>query len=217
MAYWEKTGWDYGRPPPEREEGAVEPGPYYPEYQVGGQEVHPAREYEYSHFERDVASPQREAYWDWPDRPGLGPQRRWSVARRAPFQRPAYKWGVEQSPSGWRRISREYPVGPPPETWTRPESMNLTTGGRGGYYGYGPKGYVRTDQRIREDVCDRLMGYDRLDCSDIEVTAENGEVTLSGTVASRWAKHVAEDIAADVLGVKDVHNRLRVQSPQNSR
>ena len=47
MAYWEKTGWDYGRPS-EREEGAVEPGPYYPEYQVGGQEVHP-REYEYSH------------------------------------------------------------------------------------------------------------------------------------------------------------------------
>ena len=76
--------------------------------------------------------------------------------------------------------------------------MSLTTGG-GGYYGYGPKGYVRTDERIREDVCDRLMGYDRLDCSDIEVTAENGEVTLSGTVASRWAKHAAEDIAADVL------------------
>jgi hypothetical protein len=96
MAYWEKTGWDYGRRPPEREEGAAEPGPYYPEYQVGGQEVHPAREYEYSHFERDVASPQREADWDWPDRPGLGPQRRGSVARRAPFQPPAYKWGVEQ-------------------------------------------------------------------------------------------------------------------------
>jgi len=216
MAYWEKTGWDYGPRPPEREEGAAEPGPYYPEYQSGGQEVHPAREYEYSHFEPDVSSPQREAYWDWPERPALGPPRGWFVARRALFQRPAYKWAAEQSPPGWQRIPREYVPGPPPETWAPPRSMSLTTGG-GGYYGYGPKGYVRTDERIREDVCDRLMGYDRLDCSDIEVTAENGEVTLSGTVASRWAKHAAEDIAADVLGVKDVHNRLRVQSPENSR
>ena len=76
--------------------------------------------------------------------------------------------------------------------------------------GKGPKGYRRSDERIREDVNDRLSeGY--LDASDVEVTVANAEVTLTGTVNTRWDKRRAEDIAESVGGVTNVENRLRVK------
>ena len=77
--------------------------------------------------------------------------------------------------------------------------------------GRGPKGYTRSDDRIREDVCDRLSDDPRLDASDIEVNVSDGEVTLMGTVSARDAKRRAEDCAEDVSGVKNVQNNLRVQ------
>jgi osmotically-inducible protein OsmY len=80
-----------------------------------------------------------------------------------------------------------------------------------GFSGRGPKGYTRSDDRIREDVCDRLSDDDDLDASDISVTVMNGEVTLEGSVTDRRSKHRAEDIADSVSGVRDVHNRLRAQ------
>lgn len=86
---------------------------------------------------------------------------------------------------------------------------------RGGHYGRGPKGYTRSDQRILEDVCDRLMENWNVDASDIEVAVVAGEVTLTGTVDGRDAKRRAEDIAADVTGVKDVQNNLRVRQQQS--
>src|SRR5215203_1392074 len=76
--------------------------------------------------------------------------------------------------------------------------------------GRGPKGYVRSDERIREDVCDRLTDDPRVDASEIEVTVTNREVALSGTVDSREAKRRAEDIAESVGGVTHVQNNLRV-------
>lgn len=78
------------------------------------------------------------------------------------------------------------------------------------HWGRGPKGYQRSDNRILEDVCDRLM-YSEVDAGDIEVRVENGEVTLSGAVHDRWDKRRAEDVAEEVSGVRDVHNNIRVQ------
>ncbi|HKR12437.1 MAG TPA: BON domain-containing protein [Pyrinomonadaceae bacterium] len=76
--------------------------------------------------------------------------------------------------------------------------------------GRGPKGYRRSDERIKEDVNDRLSeGY--IDASEITVMVEGGEVTLSGTVNSRSDKRRAEDIAEYVSGVQNVENRLRVK------
>ncbi len=46
---------------------------------------------------------------------------------------------------------------------------------------------------------------------DIEVSVASAEVTLSGTVGDRQSKRRAENIAANVLGVKDVQNSLRVR------
>jgi osmotically-inducible protein OsmY len=82
---------------------------------------------------------------------------------------------------------------------------------RDSHYGRGPRGYTRSDQRILEDVSDRLTEDWRVDASEIEVTVNGGEVTLSGTVDSRDAKRRAENIAADISGVRDVQNNLRVR------
>ena len=77
--------------------------------------------------------------------------------------------------------------------------------------GKGPKGYNRSDDRIREDVNDRLSDNAYVDASEIEVQVSNGEVTLTGSVNERNAKRMAEDIAESVLGVRNVENRIRVK------
>ena len=82
--------------------------------------------------------------------------------------------------------------------------------GRGQFSGRGPKGYQRSDDRIREDVCDRLADDPHIDASDIEITVRNGEVTLAGFVRDRSDKRHAEDVAEHVSGVREVTNSLRV-------
>lgn len=79
-----------------------------------------------------------------------------------------------------------------------------------GFWGKGPKGYQRSDQRIQEDISERLMQHPDIDASEIEVRVQSGEVMLSGTVDERNAKRLAEDLADDVAGVKQVHNQIRV-------
>lgn len=82
--------------------------------------------------------------------------------------------------------------------------------------GRGPRNYKRSDERIREDINDRLTDDFYLDASDIEVEVAEGEVLLKGTVHSRRDKRRAEDIAEYVSGVKHVENRLRVSQPNSS-
>jgi hypothetical protein len=77
--------------------------------------------------------------------------------------------------------------------------------------GRGPKGYARSDERIREDLCERLTENPHLDASEIEVGVQSREVTLSGTVSTRFEKRHAEDIADAVSGVGHVQNNLRVR------
>jgi hypothetical protein len=83
----------------------------------------------------------------------------------------------------------------------------------GGFSGRGPKGYTRSDERIREDVCEHLSENDEVDASDIEVMVKDRKVTLTGTVENRRMKHLAEDIAEMVSGVQDVDNRVTVRKP----
>ncbi len=81
----------------------------------------------------------------------------------------------------------------------------------GEHRGKGPKGYTRSDERIRDDVNDRLTDHGHLDASDIEIAVSGAEVTLNGTVLRREDKRRAEDIAEQVSGVKHVQNNLRVK------
>lgn len=77
--------------------------------------------------------------------------------------------------------------------------------------GKAPKGYKRTDERIKEDLYERLMNQD-IDAAEVTVEVQSGKVQLEGTVPERWMKHVVEDVADGCPGVEDVENRIRVQS-----
>jgi len=78
-----------------------------------------------------------------------------------------------------------------------------------GARGLGPQGYKRSDERISDEVHERLTDDSWLDASHISVSVAAGEVTLSGTVESREAKHRAERIVEDISGVAHVQNNLR--------
>lgn len=78
------------------------------------------------------------------------------------------------------------------------------------YAGRGPKDYQRSDDRIREEISDRMTDDDRLDASEISVQVQQCEVTLTGTVSSREQKRRAEDLAEAISGVREVTNNIRV-------
>jgi hypothetical protein len=83
----------------------------------------------------------------------------------------------------------------------------------------GPKGYKRSDERIREDVHEYLNDLAQraeVDLGDVEVSVHDGEVTVSGVVADRRTKRMVEDRTEDVVGVVDVHNQLRVRPPEQA-
>jgi osmotically-inducible protein OsmY len=86
----------------------------------------------------------------------------------------------------------------------------------GQYKGKGPKNYSRSDDRIKEDINDRLADDPFVDASEIDVTVSSGEVTLTGSVDHRSSKRRAEDLAEAVSGVKNVENRLRVSQTASS-
>jgi osmotically-inducible protein OsmY len=86
---------------------------------------------------------------------------------------------------------------------------------RSQYAGRGPKNYQRSDDRVREEICDCMTDDPMLDASEITVAVSKGEVMLSGTVPSREQKRRAEDVAERISGVKDVTNQLRVSREGN--
>jgi hypothetical protein len=87
--------------------------------------------------------------------------------------------------------------------------------GRSPYAGRGPKDYRRSDERVREEVCDCMTDDPMLDASEITVQVSEGVVTLEGSVTSREQKRRAEDVAERISGVKDVTNQLRVSREAN--
>jgi len=103
------------------------------------------------------------------------------------------------------------------ETQRYGESFGTVGRNRGRFTGRGPKGYTRSDDRIREDVSDRLEQHGEIDASEIEVRVSMGEVTLEGTVEDRRTKRMAEDLVENCPGVMQVHNRLRIQGSSNAQ
>ena len=87
----------------------------------------------------------------------------------------------------------------------------------GSYRGIGPRNYSRSDERIREDINERLTEADDLDASDLTVEVSKGVVTLSGGVDERWMKHRAEDLADGCIGVRDVRNQVQVRGSSSAR
>lgn len=154
----------------------------------------------------DNARPRRDLY------DAAGEYYRAAREQRDDFMR----WEAQSPGADWEGGNGSAPDSAPP--WARRE--------RGGYWrqydtsrphysGRGPKDYQRSDERVREEICDSMTDDPMLDASEIVVMVANGEVTLSGTVMSRSQKRRAEDVAERVSGVKDVTNQLRVDREAN--
>jgi osmotically-inducible protein OsmY len=95
------------------------------------------------------------------------------------------------------------------------------------FEGRGPKGYTRPgdrdavrskveDERLQEDVCERLTDEAWVDPSDIEVTVRHREVTLSGTVCDSDQQRRAADVAQATIGITNVINNLRIAKSQGT-
>lgn len=84
-------------------------------------------------------------------------------------------------------------------------------GMQGQHAGRGPRNYKRQDDRIEEDINEQLTWHSMIDATDIEVSVQNGEVTLRGHVDSRQAKRMAEDIAESCFGVQEVNNQIKIK------
>ena len=80
----------------------------------------------------------------------------------------------------------------------------------GPYTGRGPKGYRRSSDNIIEEASQRLERDGQIDASEIEVSADDGVITLRGTVPDRAMKRRAEECVESIYGVHDVANELRV-------
>jgi len=94
-------------------------------------------------------------------------------------------------------------------------NMGDSNSQRGRYFGKGPKGWKRSDERVKEEVSETLYRDYHIDASEIEVDVKDGVVTLSGTVDSRETKRMAEDCIDRLSGVVDIHNRIRIQGSSN--
>ena len=79
------------------------------------------------------------------------------------------------------------------------------------FRGLGPASYQRPDERIRDDVYERLTDSHIIDAREILVEVHQGNVTLSGTVHERRMRYAAEDLVANVMGVANINNQLKVE------
>jgi osmotically-inducible protein OsmY len=125
--------------------------------------------------------------------------------------RDTYRHGGSDGRRGfWEKAADEV------SSWFGDEAANQRREFDGSYHtshrGKGPKGYKRSDDRIRDDINDRLSDDHWLDASDIEVKVDSCEVTLSGNVPDREAKRRAENLAETISGVTHVQNNLRVMN-----
>ena len=79
---------------------------------------------------------------------------------------------------------------------------------RTSFRGRGPKGYVRSDARLQEIICEGLSDDHEIDASNVSVEAKNGEVTLTGNVETRREKYLIEELV-DQCGASAIHNQIR--------
>ncbi len=145
-----------------------------------------------------------ELYDDGSRSPWMGRQAFWD--RGHGYRVPSERWGVERN--GYEREESPYAASPSTMApW--PEYAGWPDGP---FVGRGPKGYKRSDERIREDVCDAIARQGFIDASDVEVFTDAGVVRLVGTVALRRDKRGLEHIIERVAGVDEIRNELRVSA-----
>jgi hypothetical protein len=79
------------------------------------------------------------------------------------------------------------------------------------FFGCGPKGPYKSDQLLREEVCELLKWDPEVDATAIEVFVNHGIVILKGSVDSRHAKRRAEYLLDHLRGVVEVKNKILIR------
>ncbi len=74
----------------------------------------------------------------------------------------------------------------------------------------------QTKTEIQQAVVDQLMADARVNPETIDVSVDDGQVTLRGTAPSYRAKWAAAEAARRVWGVFDVRNEIEVEIPAQS-
>lgn len=167
---------------------------------------------------------------DYGDRSYSRPSHEWP---NPPDDAPAWRegnapgWRDERTSPSYTRMSHGHYAEPGYQVSERPAPYGSFERDRGGarewsavegwrvpgpHVGRGPRGYQRSDERIQDELHERLTAHGLIDATDVECRVVNGEVTLAGFVDSRAAKRAAEDLAEDIHGVRQVHNELRIRS-----
>lgn len=85
-------------------------------------------------------------------------------------------------------------------------------GGERSHRGRGPQGYQRSDERLKEIVCERLTDDPHIDASNITVEVSGQTVKLTGTVDDRSTKYQVEELVERLGGIEDIDNQLRVKT-----
>ena len=79
----------------------------------------------------------------------------------------------------------------------------------------GPRSRRKPDESLRQEIREILTADPELEVTDIEVEVEGGAVTLRGAVADSDARLLAEELVESLSGVREVHNRLRVEREED--
>ncbi len=75
----------------------------------------------------------------------------------------------------------------------------------------GPDGEPnRSDAEIKDNIKELYHSNEYLKEHDLKVTVQNCKVDLEGKVFSQQSWELAQDLAADVRGVEEVHNHIQV-------
>jgi hypothetical protein len=81
---------------------------------------------------------------------------------------------------------------------------------RKNYYGVGPKGYKRSDSKLKEEAYLLLSQDPIIDSTNIHIDVLNNVIYLKGIVDSRRDKKRAEVLVEDIFGLEDVQNQLKI-------
>ena len=79
----------------------------------------------------------------------------------------------------------------------------------------GPRSRRKPDESLRQEIREILIADPELEVTDIEVEVEGGAVTLRGLVVDSDARLLAEELVESLAGVREVHNRLRVEREED--
>ncbi len=160
-----------------------------------------------------------------------GEQQRSYGEFREPGRSSSAQWRPEESSRqrqgyGQRYESQSfdqpYPRGFQSESGSSQGATRYGSGGQGyseygAHRGKGPKGYTRSDDRLKEVICEKLTDDPMIDASEINVEVTSQIVKLTGTVDDRSTKYEVEELIERCGGVKDIDNQLRVRSASSQR